>query len=147
MLQCSDCVTVIKEHFVGPLTGVMRGVERGRETMRAKIKMYTHVILPHSFLFTHHSHSIFSSLLTISIPNLSCCLFHSTSLIMSNDDMSQQLRHGNDSYYFHVYPGIEETQGVPFVLLKDIHALFPNASNFMCGRHVISFMRDANYDR
>lgn len=66
---------------------------------------------------------------------------------MSNNDMSQQLRHRNDTYYFHVYPGTEETQGVPFVLLKDIQALFPNASNFMCGRHVISFMCDAHYDR
>ncbi|OAQ23034.1 hypothetical protein K457DRAFT_1911315 [Linnemannia elongata AG-77] len=64
---------------------------------------------------------------------------------MSNNDMSQQLRHGNDTYYFQVYPGTEETQGVPFVLLKDIQALFPNASNVMCGRHVISFMHDAHY--
>ncbi|KAF9082557.1 hypothetical protein BGX29_003759, partial [Mortierella sp. GBA35] len=65
---------------------------------------------------------------------------------MSNNDMSQQFQHGNDTYYFDVYPGIEETQGVPFVLLKDIQAHFPDASSFMCGRHVVNFMRDANYD-
>ncbi|KAG0368302.1 hypothetical protein BGX24_002878 [Mortierella sp. AD032] len=66
---------------------------------------------------------------------------------MSNNDLLQQLQYGNDIYYFCVYPGVEETQGVPFVLLKDIQEHFPEASTFMCGRRAITYMRDANYDR
>ncbi|KAG0371910.1 hypothetical protein BGX24_001001, partial [Mortierella sp. AD032] len=65
---------------------------------------------------------------------------------MPDNDLSQQLQYGNDIYDFRVHPGVEETQGVPFVLVKDIQVLFPDASTFMCGRRVIGYMCDANYD-
>ncbi|KAG0275350.1 hypothetical protein BGZ95_008901, partial [Linnemannia exigua] len=65
---------------------------------------------------------------------------------MPNNTLSQQLQYGNDIYYFRVHPGVEETQGVPFVLVKDIQVPFPDATTFMCGRHVLSYMCDTNYN-
>ncbi|KAF9177180.1 hypothetical protein BGZ51_009033, partial [Haplosporangium sp. Z 767] len=66
---------------------------------------------------------------------------------MAVNDMSQQLLYGKDIFYLDVHPGVEETQGVPFVFLEDIQDAFPGVSKFMCGRHVISFMRDVNNKR
>ncbi|KAI8600992.1 hypothetical protein EDD21DRAFT_404805 [Dissophora ornata] len=66
---------------------------------------------------------------------------------MSTDDLWQQLQSGHKTFDITVYPGDGDTQGVPYVLLEDIQDHFPDAANFMCGRRLVSYMRDANKNR
>ncbi|KAI8606667.1 hypothetical protein EDD21DRAFT_429977 [Dissophora ornata] len=63
---------------------------------------------------------------------------------MSTDGKWQQLQYGNESFRVQVYPGVRETQEVPYVLLEDIKDYFSDAAKFMCGRDLVSLVRDAN---
>ncbi|KAF9275484.1 hypothetical protein BGZ68_010763 [Mortierella alpina] len=66
---------------------------------------------------------------------------------MSTDEKWQQLQYGNETFDIQVYPGVEGTQGIPYVLLEDVKDHFPDASKFMIGKRLVSFMRDANSNR
>ncbi|KAF8928468.1 hypothetical protein BGZ58_009626 [Dissophora ornata] len=50
---------------------------------------------------------------------------------MSTDGKWQQLQYGNESFRVQVYPGVRETQEVPYVLLEDIKDYFSDAAKFI----------------
>jgi hypothetical protein len=63
---------------------------------------------------------------------------------MSSNDLWQQLQYGDRTVRVRVYPGIEGNQEVPYVFVDDIQEHFPDATKFMCGSDLVSFLRDAN---
>ncbi|KAG0217441.1 hypothetical protein BGX33_010626, partial [Mortierella sp. NVP41] len=63
---------------------------------------------------------------------------------MPTDDMWQQLQYGHQTFRVKVYPGIKNNQEVPYVLVDDIQLHFPDATKFMCGRDLVTFIRDSN---
>ncbi|KAG0250276.1 hypothetical protein BGZ95_007254, partial [Linnemannia exigua] len=63
---------------------------------------------------------------------------------MSTNDMWQHLQYGDKTVRVRAYPGKEDNQEVPFVLVDDIQDHFPDATKFMCGSDLVSFLRDAN---
>ncbi|KAG0378852.1 hypothetical protein BGX24_002642, partial [Mortierella sp. AD032] len=58
--------------------------------------------------------------------------------------MWQHLQYGDKTVCVRVYPGIEGNQEVPFVYVDDIQDHFPDATKFMCGSELVSFLRDAS---
>ncbi|KAG0196244.1 hypothetical protein BGX28_010383 [Mortierella sp. GBA30] len=66
---------------------------------------------------------------------------------MFTNDLWQPLQYGNKIFYIQVYSGTPETQGAPYVLLEDVQDHFPDAANFMCDGHLVSWMRDTSDNR